>query len=198
MQNVARRAALALSVITASVALATPANAEVRLKNADTSQGEFFLGVLGNPCGSQGCFINHGKPIVVWQMSFDDQLWQATAPGFGVLKNHFNNQQGFSMCAGVAGNPQQQQEQGRPLVLWECLDSAADQKWNAVPAASIGTAPGAPFPGCFVFTNSNSGQVMGVAGGKVKNSTAVIQWPFFFGNPGEKTGWHADQFWCPQ
>ena len=30
MQNVARRAALALSVITASVALATPANAEVR------------------------------------------------------------------------------------------------------------------------------------------------------------------------
>ena len=39
---------------------------------------------------------------------------------------------------------------------------------------------------------------MGVAGGKVKNSTAVIQWPFFWGNPGETTGWHADQFWCPQ
>ena len=39
---------------------------------------------------------------------------------------------------------------------------------------------------------------MGVSGGTVQNGTKVIQWPMFYGTPGAKTGWHPDQFWCPQ
>jgi hypothetical protein len=195
MQRVATRIAIGLSIITASLVLAAPASAtnQTRWMNANQTHGApFFLGVSGGPvCNRVGCGLNDGTNIIVWQAGQSDQLWNSTAPGQDLVIDYYGNiNTGAAMCLGVAGGST---NQGAGLIIWHC-NGNPDQKWNLITAESLQ----APFPGCFVFSDGESGQVMGVSGGNVQNGTRVIQWPLFVGVPNQPTGWHSDQFWCPQ
>jgi hypothetical protein len=179
-------------MVIASVTLAAPASAQNlgRWRNADTTHGNFFLGVAGGPvCNYAGCGLNNGTNIIVWQYSQMDQLWWPDAGG-PLQDYYYNISNGLPMCAGVAAGSI---NQGTPIIIWQC-NGALDQSWKIVSADAVS----APFPGCFVFFNNKSGMVMGVSAGNVQNGTRVIQWPLFYGTPGAPTGWHPDQFWCPQ
>ena len=80
-----------------------------------------------------------------------------------------------------------------------------DQVWEIRPStdpslrAPFRNSDGGP---CFIFRNTNSGQVMGIANGQaagaVKDGAAIIQWPLYAGTQNSFAGWHADQFGCPQ
>jgi hypothetical protein len=195
MRKVMTRAGLGVSIITASLVLAMPASAanQTRWLNANQTHGAFYLGVAGGPvCNGVGCGVKDGTNIIVWALGQFDQLWTATAPGAGIVQDYYNNNVSpfGPMCLGVAGGVL---TQGAPLIIWDC-NGNADQKWNTITAESLN----APFPGCFVFSDGQSGQVMGVTAGNVVNGTRVIQWPLFVGVPHELTGWHSDQFWCPR
>ena len=91
-----------------------------------------------------------------------------------------------SMCLGVQnGTTNQSTTEGTPLIVWPC-DGHPDQTWSIVQASECGFTA----PGCYVFVNDNSGQVMGVAGGNktVTHGAQVVQWPL---------GTSYDQVWCP-
>jgi hypothetical protein len=186
------RTALAAFIVIACVALTAPASAQdlVHYRNADTSQGKFFLGVSGGPtCSPVDCGLNNGQSIITYQLSGSDQQWWSTTNG-PLLNLNDNVTIDALMCLGVAGG---KLNEGIPLVIWQC-NGADDQSWKVVPAETLK----APFPECFAFFNNKSGMVAGVSGGKVQNGTKVIQWPLFQGTPGGDAGWHPDQFWCPQ
>jgi hypothetical protein len=178
--------ALAASVGIAGLALAGSAQAQTynQWRNADTTHGNFFMGVSGGPqCNHVGCGLHNGTNIIVWQAGQSDQLWWPNGGDGPVEDYYFNVDNGSPMCLGVSGGSL---SQGTPLIIWQC-NGAKDQSWKIASAESLS----APFPGCFVFFNDKSGMVAGVSGGNVQNGTRLIQWPLFQGT------WHPDQFWCP-
>jgi hypothetical protein len=192
MRRSALRTALAAFIAIGCVALTAPASAQslVRYRNADKSNGTFFLGVSGGPsCSPVDCGLKNGQSIITYQLGESDQQWWSTTNG-PLYNLNDNVTIDALMCLGVAGG---RLDEGIPLVIWQC-NGADDQSWKVVSASTLN----APFPNCFAFFNNKSGMVAGVSGGKVQNGTKVIQWPFFYGTPGNIAGWHPDQFWCPQ
>jgi hypothetical protein len=204
MGNIARLA-LGLSIIATSLALARPASA-TRWRNLDTRNGTFFMGVAGGCVNTvNGCRLISGTKIIVWQNTNDgkdhrDQNWMvagAASPNTFVgntLPSTTPQLAGLS----IAGNPI---ANGSQVIVRDILPccNAADQKWEIKRAEDVQ----APFTGCFLFRNINSGQIAGVAGGTVTQGKDVIQWPLFLGTPNQGSlqnpmGWHLDQFWCPE
>jgi hypothetical protein len=186
MKSIATRTTLGFLIVAASLAAAGSASAqsESRWYNADTSQGTFYLGVYGGgQCDHpRHCWVTHGTQLVTWSYSGLDQEWYATTPGTGTVTNWYPNNIGQQMCMGVDGGSTAERA---ALKIWECVGHP-DQNWKIKKAEDYG----APFPGCFVFINQNSGQVMSVSL-PVGQGSHVVQFPFFQGV------WHPDQFWCP-
>lgn len=191
MGKTATRLALGAFLVTAGLALASPANAQVltqRWRNADTRNGTFFFGVSGGAKtnGFGKFWINGGTNIIIWPASGQDQQWTANLGGSGEVVNRFTDLSGSKMCLDINGRST---ANGAQMVVQPCLSVGDNQQWQIKKAEDYG----APFPGCYVFINRLSGQVMGVSNGNVFKGASVIQWPLYQGNP-----WHPDQFWCPQ
>jgi hypothetical protein len=190
MTGRAAKLGLGLFLVSAGVAMSAPASAQIvtrRWRNADTSHGTFFFGVSGgarnNGFGKH--WIDPGTNVIIWPASGSDQEWQAFEEGpASEVSNLFRDFGGNTMCLAVAGNSP---TQGAAMVVQEC-NGQVPQKWTVKKAEDYG----APFPGCFVFINANSGMVMGVSSANMVQGTQVIQWGFF------QLPYHSDQFWCPQ
>jgi hypothetical protein len=182
MKNMTRRTALVLLIVAASLAAARSASA--RWYNADTSGGTFYLAIPNAAQCDVGrhCWVNHGALVALWSQWELDEEWNAAVPGTGTVTNYYNNNVGQQMCLGVDGGSIALKAQ---VKIWEC-NGHPDQNWQIKAAEDYG----APFPGCYVFINQNSGQVMSVSL-PVGQGARVVQYPFFQGP------WHPDQFWCP-
>ena len=191
MKTIAIRATLGLFLVTASLVVARSASAQtvVTYMNADTSNGPYYLGVSGGAhCNSAGqdCYLTNGQNIITYQASGNDQQWFApAAEGTGHVPDYYFAENGDDMCLGVAAGSK---SNGASLVIWDCTGNPLNQQWQVKKAEDYG----APYTGCFIFINQNSGQVMGVAAGEVGDGAQVVQWPFYLG-----PDWHPDQFWCP-
>jgi hypothetical protein len=154
-----------------------------------------------------------GTKIIAWENNINDgknhndQLWnQTTGAGISTtVKNFMLTTNNADACLSVSGNATQKLANGTQLEVRTC-DGGMDQLWEIRPANDPTLQ--APFKNsdgispCFIFRNTNSGQVMGVANGgapgAVKDGAAIIQWPLYLGTPNSFSGWHPDQFWCPQ
>ncbi len=191
MGQTARRMFVGLVAMGAVVAQSAPTYAQAvqtRWRNADTTNGTFYLGISGGKiCNGWDCWVNHGTNIITYQSQINgnDQFWSVFEDSTNEVINQLNSSTHQVMCLGVSGGST---NNGAPLIIWECNGNSQDQYWQVKKAEDYG----APYAGCFVFINTKSGQVMGVSNGVVKNGSQVIQWPFYQ-NP-----FHVDQFWCPQ
>jgi hypothetical protein len=179
MQNVLTKAALGLSIIAGSVALARPASATNTFYEWQNHKNTNFC--LGVAAGN----VTNGTHLIVWQCNGNsDQAWSEDLSdelSFG-SESYFSFRDGtnYNKCLGV---PAGSHNQGVGLVIWDCVtprSSHPDQFW--APLIDYTT-------GCYKFLNANSGMYMAVGNnGDVENGTQVVQWP---STP------TADQEWCP-
>lgn len=175
MHKFLMRALFGLSVVAGGVAVATPAHA-ARLVNLSTGY------CLGTAAGA----ISNGTPIIVWACDGSaNQNWNkgvqySNSNGKFPYYQYSNGAQPSS-CLGVAAASY---SDGAPIVLWSCVAPGPDQFWDAVQDTSTG---------CYVFHDLQSGLVMGVAAGSIKEGTKTIQWDDLHTTPG-----HRDQEWCLQ
>jgi len=204
MRNVVRFA-LGLFIVTASLALARPASA-TRWRNLDTRNGTFFMGVAGGCVNTQfGCRLISGSRIIIWQntpgdgKNHTDQNWMVPAvPATRFIGNTLPSTTpqlaGLSILnSSTAAGAQVVVRDIDPAV------SRPDQTWEIKTAQSVQ----APFAGCFILRNVNSSQVAGVSGGSMTQGQNVIEWALYLGTPNQgsvqsPSGWHLDQFWCPE
>ncbi len=179
MKNIMIGVALGLSVIASSLAVATPASAQSRLRNAYTANGTFYLGVSGG-------YMHVGTQLIVWQKAGDDQLWYLP-PGQGSIQDYLTDNNGFTVCVDAQGDPNG--GLGANLIIQLCNPGYTEEFWQMFSAEKLGF--GANYPGCYMFYNVAKGLAIGVAGGNtsVKNGTHVIQWTY---------DTSANQFWCPE
>ncbi|MEV6243610.1 RICIN domain-containing protein [Lentzea sp. NPDC051838] len=70
-------------------------------------------------------------------------------------------------CVDVFGNSQ---NNGAPVILWDCRTAAQNQHWSA-----IGVAGNSEY-GTVIFANRSSGKCLDLNGGSVDNGATVIQW----------------------
>jgi hypothetical protein len=125
--------------------------------------------------GVSGGNMTNGTPIVQFTCNgHPDQQWGVIPLNDGNFYQ-FRNGANNNKCLGVPGGSTNSDVQ---LVIWDCL-SHPDQFWTAIQD---------PNTGCFVLQNFNSGLVVGVRGGSLLNSAAVVQFNFLAGHP--------DQEWC--
>jgi len=177
MKNIFIRAAIGLSIMGSCLAVAAPASAASRLRNAYTSQGTFYLGVSGGN-------MSVGTPLIVWQAAGSDQYWNLPDNSGYVWDNVTSN---GTFCIDVQGDPNG--GLGAGLIIQRCNSTSyVEETWQLIPAAKVGF--GANYPGCYLFWNVNKGMAMGVAGGNtsLRNGTRVILWTW---------DTSANQFWCP-
>ena len=186
MKRIATKAALGLLMLSASLVVSRTASAQAWNRWQNAANRSYYLGVSGGAQCTPGrqCWVNPGTQMITYQLSGLDQRFYSAAPGTGTVQEYYADFNYSGMCVGVAGGST---SNGANLVTWEC-NGSNDQSWQLKKAEDYG----APYTGCYVFINQNSGQVMGVAGGTVNNGAKVIQWPFY-----QSPAFHADQFWCP-
>jgi hypothetical protein len=185
-------------VVAAGVAVVTPAPAHAtttRWRNADTTYGYMYLSVGGGPkCVYAGpqyppelrvqCGFDQGTPLVVWPwVGSADQSWQMTG-------DHVENN--------VSLQPNAYWKEFISVSGWDEGSKVTVDSWGVPWRTLSAEVLGAPFKGCFVLVSNNSGYVMGVAGGVVKQGKPIVLWHLFLGYPGYENLWHKDQFWCPE
>lgn len=129
----------------------------------------------GKCLGVSGGNMTNGTPIVQYTCNGHlDQQWvqiPLNDGNFYQFKNGANN----NKCLGVPGESTNRDVQ---LVIWDCL-SHLDQFWSALLDRNTG---------CYWLQNFNSGLFVGVRGGSLLNSAAVVQFDFV---PGA-----LNQEWC--
>jgi len=199
MKTSATRIALGLLIAAATLAASKGAHAQgfVHWRNASEPSGvKYYLGVAGGPIctPTRGCGYNAGTQIITWTLSQGDQNWLANYPETGVVQNEFGDRGvGDPWDLAVYGDSL---ANNTNLVIEPPGDSS--ETWSVVSAESIG----APYTGCYLFTNQRSGKVMAVYQGNVFNGAHVVQYDLCSptdgkcGNP--SNAYHPDQFWCPE
>lgn len=215
MKRLTTQMALGLSIVFAGLAVSGSANAQTfgRWRNANTTNGTFYLGVAGGCEYYKGpgyeCGLKSGQQIITYQLAgLDQQMAAPTDETVGRIQDTYPDYQDLTtpMCVAVANNSK---SLNAGVVIWDCQTTSQGpgQYWKAESAEDLG-AP-SQYAGCFVFINQNSSPsypankpvVLSVQNGVVKNGSAVVQYSLCTdtngacGNPSNQ--WHADQFWCP-
>ena len=167
--------ALGLCVFGASLAVVTPAKADIwTLQNYDT----------GNCIGAAAGKTAPGTPLVDWPCDGTlSQNWNFTNYWTTILGpmdfRYVNGKPMFvQMCMGVAAS---KKDDGTPVILWDC-NGKADQIWYPYYVASQNGN------NCYIFFDFNSNTLLTdwdeVQGGKI-----AIEW-------GSTTDFRSDQIWC--
>lgn len=184
MRKLALKAAFlssAVAVVCAVTATASAAPSLRRLRNADTTHGQFFLGIPG---GVQNGHVGNNLNLVVWQASQNDQFWWVPLDnGYGQFSDFYTNVFGQAVCLTVNGSGN-----GAPIADQACDPSAnnTNQLFQLIGSNKVGKD--ALYPGCYILWNPTTSKAIGVANKNVTNGGAVVQWDY------DGT---ANQFWCP-
>ncbi len=156
----------------------------LRLQNAYTGNGKFYLGISG---GLQNNRVPDNVNLIVYQSSQSDQLWFAPQSGDGPIDDVNLDPNGSHVCVAINGGIGA--GDGAKIIDQACdpNNPTEAQMWEWIPSDQVGR--GSQYPGCYVLWNAYTSKAMGVAGGNgnVKNGGSVIQWDF------DGT---ANQFWC--
>jgi hypothetical protein len=192
-----------LAIVVAGIGISGAAHAQSfsRWRNANTAHGTFYLGVAGgevcNPANGQ-CGVAPGTQLITWQKAGDDQEVKFTLPAGGLvfLQDFYEDPWAIAgTCLHVRGQSNSENANLETESSLCLVDPYA--RWLPEAAENLG----APFPNCFAFQNQGSGLFMSVNQGNVQNGSRIVQWPLCVpgsGACGGPSGYHADQFWCPE
>jgi hypothetical protein len=193
-----------LAIVAAGAAMSGSAHAQSfsRWRNANTTNGTFYLGVSGgevcDPANDQ-CGVAAGTQLITWQKGGDDQQWKEVLPGGGFVdfQDFFPDPwTNTGTCMHVRGQSNSENANLETQSGGACLTEPS-ARWRPIRAEDMG----APFPTCIAFQNLSSGMYVSVSQGNVKNGSHVIQWPLCQSGSsacGSPAGFHADQWWCPE
>lgn len=156
----------------------------LRVQNAYTGNGTFYLGIPGGPQNNR---VADNLDLVVWQSSQSDQLWFLPQSHDGPIWDANIDLNGSNVCVAVSGGVGA--GNGAPMIDQPCDPSnpSEAQMWEWIPSDQVGQ--GSQYPGCYILFNAYTSKAIGVSGGNgnVKNGGSVIQWDY------DGT---ANQFWC--
>jgi hypothetical protein len=174
MKNVVKCAALGLSVIIGTFAVAAPARADylVNISGEENNNQQFCMGVsAGN--------MTPGTPIILWQClaGHPDQNWNLNylpTRGWDQVVDSALSDRCLEAKDGDTAN-------GTQLVIADCT-TTSDEGFVFEYAGSDQNGDN-----CYKLLNEDSQTVVGVSGGTIKNGQPIILWTDLG---------HSDQIWC--